>query len=688
MSRDPLQYFRIEAREILDQLTQGVLSLEKHSGGKEQLALLLRLAHTLKGAARVVKQLEIADRAHALEDLLAPYRDSSAALPKECINNILEILDRLREVISALAAPPAEMPKDPRAAAPAAGPHLVPEIRTVRADIAEMDGLLDGITEAHTYLTSLRHGLKTIERVNSLADLLLDQLPGTSENGSSDMAGSRARATAEELRRLIGGTARSLSSGVDQLQRELSQARDSAERLRLIQAGNVFSLLERTARDAAQSQGKRVRFEARGAAVRLDAHVLESIQGALVQAVRNAVAHGIEPEYQRAAAGKLAEACVSLEVLLQNRNVIFRCRDDGRGIDLDAVKRKLQQRGSLAAGADPSVDEILALLLKGGVSTSATVTELSGRGVGLDVIRSTVETLGGTARLHTEAGNGTLLELQVPLFVAAVDVLLAEVAETTFGLPLEAVRACRRLEREELAVSADGEMLIHEGRSIPFVPLGRMLTNSFSTARISDHGTALIVETGGHRAAFGVDRLLGTRNIVLRPLPELAAANPVFSGASFDAEGDPQLVLSPAALLAGAQNLPPPSAAVEEARVKILVIDDSLTTRMLEQSILESAGYDVDLAKSGEEGLEKAAERKYALFLVDVEMPGIDGFTFVERTKQDPSLKDIPAILVTSRCAPEDIQRGEHVGAKGYIVKGEFDQRRLLELIRKLTEEI
>jgi two-component system chemotaxis sensor kinase CheA len=195
----------------------------------------------------------------------------------------------------------------------------------------------------------------------------------------------------------------------------------------------------------------------------------------------------------------------------------------------------------------------------------------------------------------------------------------------------------------------------------------------------------VVIEGANALAAVGVERLRGTQNLILRPLPAFTPSDPIVAGASLDAEGHPQLVLDPQGLVEHVCRAGTALAATPSPRAPILVIDDSLTTRMLEQSILESAGYEVDLATSGEEGLERARSRRYALFLVDVEMPGMDGFTFIERTRGDPILRDIPAILVTSRASPEDRQRGQSVGARAYIVKGEFDQSELLDKIRLLA---
>jgi two-component system chemotaxis sensor kinase CheA len=263
-------------------------------------------------------------------------------------------------------------------------------------------------------------------------------------------------------------------------------------------------------------------------------------------------------------------------------------------------------------------------------------------------------------------------------------------------IPLDAVRRMLRVSAPQIAHAAEGQQLSYEGRAIPFVPLAHALAagagnavrsqlRATSERAASASWTSIVIEAGGACAAFGADRVLGTGQAVLRPLGRHALATRVVAGAALDAEGTPQLVLDPDGLLAVALEARPTVVEKPARGEPILVIDDSLTTRMLEQSILESAGYAVDVASSAEEGLEKAGLRRYALFLVDVEMPGIDGFTFVERTRADPQLKHTPAILVTSRDAPEDRERGRQVGASAYVVKSEFDQVALLSTIRKLV---
>ena len=260
-----------------------------------------------------------------------------------------------------------------------------------------------------------------------------------------------------------------------------------------------------------------------------------------------------------------------------------------------------------------------------------------------------------------------------------------EQAGRVLAVPLSAVRGTARQLPGEVRHTAEGDALDLDGAIVPYVRLARLLDPAALDPSDRAHRSVVLVEASGKTLALGVERLLGIESIVVRGVPELAVLAPIVSGASFDAEGSPRLVLSPEGLVRASHQSPPTPRAPATVRPPILVIDDSLTTRMLEQSILESAGYEVDLAVSGEEGMDKAKLRKYGLFLVDVEMPGMDGFTFIERTRADPELSQTPAILVTSRASPEDLQRGREVGAVMHIEKREFNQTDLLERIRKLV---
>jgi two-component system chemotaxis sensor kinase CheA len=681
MAQDPYRYFRPEAREILDQFSRGVLDLEKGESGAPTVQRLLRLAHTLKGAARVVKQSEIANHAHAIEDALSPLRDCADTVERERIDTVLHHLDAINGRLVSL------VPSGEAAAPGTAASGTEEAARTVRTDLAEADAVLDGVVETHALMNGLRTSARSIRQVAQLAELLASQFSAAGHGGHDGRSdrGVNQRSVAEELRRTIAGVERNVGSIVDQMDRELRQLREAAERLRLVPAASLFTALERMARDTARAQSKQVAFTGKGGDIRLDALVLDTIQRALLQIVRNAVAHGIEPGDARARARKSPVGNVSVAIARRDRRIVFSCSDDGSGVDLDAVRRAASQRGLVGpATKEIGSDEIVRMLLRGGISTSKTVTEESGRGIGLDVVREAVERLGGEIGCRSTPGMGTTFEIVIPPSLSSMDALLVEAAANggIIAIPLDSVRGTRRLARSEITFAAPGASVVHGGSAVPFVPLATALDGTLWS---SGRNWAMVVVAGADGlAAIGVDRLLGTAKIVVRPLPQPMTASPIVVAAALDAEGNPQLILDPIALAAAARRASAAAADVPAPKRPVLVVDDSLTTRMLEQSILESAGYDVDLATSGEEALDRIGEKHYALILVDVEMPGMDGFTFVERIRSDTRWRDIPAILVTSLAEPEHRKRGRDVGAQGYIVKSEFDQAELLSMIKPM----
>jgi two-component system chemotaxis sensor kinase CheA len=669
---DPYRYFRVEARELLEHLGQGALDLEKGVPSAETIARLLRLAHTLKGAARVVRQPQIAEHAHQVEDVLATLRDSSTQASREQIDRVLMRLDHIGVLVAALA-----QEGEPEAVESAGRPQE--PVHTFRAEAADIEALVDGIAEAQAHLGGARPTLEQADRIRHLIELIDRQLVAFRAREAAT-AGDRSGvekmlSMIEELRVRFGALERNISSGADIVERELRLVGDAAARLQLVPASAMFRFLERAARDVAQTLGKRVAFEGRGGDVRVDSGILTTVQGALLQLVRNAVAHGIE-----------SSGRVTVAVSRRGTRVSFVCADDGRGIDFDAVRRLLRRKGLFATerpGMD--ADELLRLLLKGGISTSGTVTDVAGRGIGLDIAREAAERLGGDVSMRSQPGKGTTVEVVVPSSIASFQALLVEAAGVAAAVPLDAVRRTLRVTTSDIIETPQGESIIHDGKSIPLSPLLRVIRPAERHVRANGTSSAFVIEAGNGAAAFVVDRVVGTANVVLRPLPELAPATSVVVGASVGGTGEPRLVLDPAGLVADAHRLGAAEREPAAPRPSILVVDDSLTTRMLEQSILESAGYDVSLASSGEEGLAKARAGSYALFLVDVEMPGMDGFTFIEQVRSDPALRDIPSILVTSRASAEDRQRGRDVGARAYIVKSDFDQGTLLERIRTLV---
>ena len=677
MQKDPYKYFRIEARELADGLAQGLVSLQRGKPAHVAVPEVLRLAHTLKGAARVVRLPELANLAHAIEDLLEPHRASAEAAPKAAVVESLRLIDEIAMKVHELERgplAPAPVPIPVAAPVPAPVPAEIAEpranerVETVQVDLVEIESLFRGIAESGAQISALRRELALLEPMRR------------------QLAALRTSGVASELESQFAEVHGRLSSRVDRAGTDLGQVLEAAERMRLLRASTLFASLQRIARDTARKLDKPVELTTEGGDVRLDAHVLAALRGGLMHVVTNAIAHGIETAAERTAAGKPAQGRVSLRVERRGGRVAFLCSDDGRGIDVAAVQRAAQ-RNQLDSGNKPlDMAGAAALLLRGGLTTTDAVTTVSGRGIGLDALRAMAERLHGEVRLHSEPGRGTTFEVEVPISLSSFTALFLESNGVASAVPLSSVVQTLRLQRDAIAHAPGRDAIVHDGQMVPFLHLGVALRQPFQASQADKPFSAVILRSSAGLAAIGVDRLLGASHVTVQPLPALAAADAVVSGATLDAEGTPQFLLDPDALVLRArQGGQGAERGQEEVRPAILVIDDSLTTRMLEQSILESAGYDVDLAASAEEGLAKARQRPYRLFLCDVEMPGMNGFEFVALTRADADLRDTPAILVTSLASPEDRKRGLDAGARAYIVKGEFDQGNLLRTIRGLV---
>lgn len=678
LAPDRFRYFRVEARELLDALGRGILDLEKSPADRAIVAGVLRHAHTLKGAARVVQQHAIGELAHALEGALAAHREaSSPPVPRDTVDALLRLLDEIEAAVARM---------DRGGAPDAPTEEATPEdpIASARPEQGDLDGLREAVLEAGVQAAGLRAQLGKLERAARIARVLSEQLQAPRADGlPSSPVLTRVRSLSEDLRRTLDAAERAFALGVDQAAREIANVRDATDRLRLVDVRTHSAPLERVVRDAARALDRSVSFELEGGDVRLDASVLAQLRGALQHVLRNAVTHGIEAAAERERAGKAASGRVHLRVERRGPRVAFTCRDDGRGVDVDAVRAAAVRKGLLTPPEASRLahDEVLALLLRGGLSTAQVVTEVSGRGVGLDVVRDTAARLGGEVRLRSEPGRATTVEIELPAMAASISVLTLEAGGAIVCVPLAAVEDAVYVRTERVVRTGRGAAVEHRGAVVPFMPLAPALGLGLAaTTRRS--WSAVVVRAGQARVALGADRLLGTADVVVHPLPRFVQAEATVLGASLDAEGHPRLVLDPAGL-ATARGPVPVQDSAPAARLPILVIDDSLTTRILEQSILESAGYAVELAISAEEALERCREQRFALFLVDIEMPGMDGLEFVRLTRADPRLRDVPAILVSSRSSAADRRRGAEVGAAHYIAKDEFDQGQLLAAIRR-----
>lgn len=666
MAKDLMVYFRVEAKELVEKISEALLEFEK-GAESEVLTRLLRHAHTLKGAARVVGQKELATSLHAFEKLLAPYRGSDKRLSSPAMSSLLDALNQISDLVKQLNPPPPFEKKG--------SPGLSNTDVTPLNHAAEAETLRLSLRSAFEEVYTLRRDLVELERNKNLSELLLSQL-------RTHHSLREAQAVAETLKDQLQVLNQKLANNVERLSRELHQAQDEAESLRLVRAETLFPVLRRAARQACLQLNRKVEMTTVGGKVGLETGLLHAVQGALLQAVYNSVAHGIEPPQERLRQGKTSHGNLRVEIFRLGREVIFLCRDDGRGVDLSAARREFAARGIDVEGWDEA--KVLERLMGSGISTAPEVTLASGHGIGLDLVREVATTFGGKASLSTERGIYTEVKIQLPWSSVVLEFLQVstELHPRTglhrILLPFEAVQAAILLKNAISSYGGDGESFVFQDKTLTMVSLRSLLGHP-----PSGENTALILRTSRGSLALTVNSILGRRTGALVPIPAWTRPSPFVAGAVIDLDGTPKLVLDVEKLHEEAPRLGRNTVEPVWKRHRLLVIDDSLTTRTLQENILGSAGFSVQLASSGEEGLQALEESSFSLILVDVEMPGIDGFTFIERLREGPHAH-LPVILVTSRNSSEDKARASQVGVQGYIVKSEFTPRILLHTVHSL----
>jgi two-component system chemotaxis sensor kinase CheA len=539
--------------------------------------------------------------------------------------------------------------------------------------------------------------------------------------------GTTNAAVLEDLGRLatrVGGEIRQLERTADRLAGDSRQDRDRLMALadglgtdllslRLVPVELFFESFPRMIRDLAAASGKRVRLRQIGWQTEVDREVLEQIKDSVMHLLRNAIDHGIEAEAERVAAGKSPIGTIVVEANQRDGGIAIEVRDDGRGVDPRMVLRAAAKIGIPKADLPDvdDVDAVLALLLRAGVSTAHSVTDVSGRGVGLDVVGEQVSRLGGRVRIATEHGQGTTVSLRLPLTMIMAHVLMVRVGDRTFGLPVGAVQRCLRLTPDLITDVAGRPALRLIDETVPIVDLGDVVGVTHIPDPTTGRSYVAIVNEAGRLVGLVVDEVIDERQVVVNGLGSLLpspAADRLVSGATLVNEDEVVLILDGPAIAARALvaarsggrrgnavgaimgrtsglSATEAAPAVGAHLVSVLVVDDSITTRTLEQSILAAAGFRVTTAEDGARGLAAARREPPDVIVADVEMPTLDGVEMTRRLKGDPATRDIPIILLTALETTEQQAAGLEAGADAYLLKSGFDQERLIAAIRGLV---
>jgi CheY-like chemotaxis protein len=455
--------------------------------------------------------------------------------------------------------------------------------------------------------------------------------------------------------------------------------------LAMVPVRRVVAGLTRVVRDVASASGKDVRLVLVGEDVELDKQVLDGVSDALKHLVVNAVDHGCEHAVDRVAAGKSAQSTVTVSARSAGGTVVIDVADDGAGIDEQAVRAAAIARGVLPADSTLAGAALLEVLFTPAFSTLSTVTESSGRGIGLDVVRSSVEALGGLVEVRTSPGAGTTFTVTVPVTLGVLHCLIACIGAERYALPVPGIVESISLKDMPVHSLAGQPVVMRHGQTVPLLDLGAALGHSGER----DSRAAIVVRHGDRQAAWAVDRLDGELELVVKDLGPFLGRLPLVSGATIDGDGSVvclvdlrELGFDGGAVVPAQQEAP---AHIPVDRPRILVVEDSVGVRELERVILEGAGYDVVTAVDGADGAAKLGDPPADLVLSDVEMPGMDGFALTRTIRRTKSWEHVPVVIMTSRGSEEDQKAGLEAGASAYLLKTEFDQDQLVETVRRLV---
>ena len=473
-----------------------------------------------------------------------------------------------------------------------------------------------------------------------------------------------------------------------ELQQGLMQAR-------MMPFSRLVPRMRRIVRQTAQEMGKKVELWVQGEQSEVDSAVIDRIVAPLEHLIRNAIAHGIEPPEAREKAGKAPTGKLTLTVDRDGSDIVFRVKDDGAGIDVDRVRQKAIDRGLLTADTEVSEHDVLQLIFESGMSTAKEVTQISGRGVGMDVVISETRQLGGTVEINSKRGLGASFYIRLPFTLAVNRALLVNVGEELFAIPLTSIEGIVRLRAEELqAYYADEKAhYTHAGNDYQVRYLGRLLgTSEPSLEAGQERIPVLLVRSGEQGIALHVDGLVGSREIVVKSVgPQLSTVRGLF-GATILVDGRVALILDTNALaLMGAQVKAAESRAeaVEEAveaphETTVMIVDDSITVRRVTARLLERHDFRVITAKDGVDALQVLQDESPDIMLLDIEMPRMDGFELAQHIRGDARLQELPIIMITSRTGEKHRQRGEEIGVNRFLGKP-YQDAELLENIRELT---
>jgi len=675
------EQFKAEARERILKLNRGLLKLEKNPKEGELLDALMKEAHSLKGMAKMMQHESIAEIGHKMEDGLTKALNENMKMEKKhfdalfrCLDTIEQLLENklageeggveeLCEEVGELFRIGRERPQSKIRKSTSSSLATVTE-ESIRVDIDKLDKLMNLSGEL----------LISKIRLNELTKHLIGEVESEGE-------------THPEL----SGLMEELKTVNDSINFLTSDIQTEVMKARMVPISYLFDMFPRAMRDLAAEKKKDIELEIKGEDTQLDKSIIDEMKAPIMHILRNAVDHGIEEPAERLKKGKPKTGKILLNAFQKGSQVVIVVSDDGKGIDVDKVKAKAVKQGLVSKEkiAEMVDEEIFQLLFTPRFTTRESVTDLSGRGVGLDVVRDMVAKFKGMLEVVSDTGVGTRITMKLPLTLAITEVLLVAACNEMFAIPIDTIVETARIAPKQIKTVETKEVIAIRDHIVPLVRLNEIFGLPVKGIFEKRFFSVVIVQSAGKRIGLLVEQLLGRQEVVRKSIGDPLKKVRDIAGATILGSGRVILILDIPSIVESAEGPVIKRGAAKPRRVRkkrkaILLAEDVLTTAMMEKSILESVGYSVVIARDGKEALEKASQEKFDLVITDILMPRMDGFELTERMKKDEVYKDVPVVIVTTRESDEDKRRGLDAGAEAYILKSEFTTEELLDTIERL----
>lgn len=729
-----LELFRSEAESQVQVLTEGLLALDRNSQDLAAIEPLMRAAHSLKGAARIVDLDDVERLSHAMEDCFVAAQKGKLRLNKQRIDRLLAGIDLISRISSLSeaeaptwletnklkigellvdvydAADPGKLNDEVAASAPVAAPvparragDLEPagarDEQVLKVNVRNFDRLLSLASESRVtvnalqpFLQEMRHFRKRQQEMVSALDQLAQDvsLAGADEPLKEKIRFIRHKA--DPLKQALVERLADIESCERRLMSGSQEILDEVLRLRMRPFRDGVQAFPRMVRDLARSLGKDVRLEIVGEDTLVDRDILTRMESPLNHILRNAVDHGMEPPEARHAAGKPEEGTIRLEARHSAGMLSIQVSDDGLGIDPERIRKKIVDRkmATPQMATEMSIDELLDFLLLPAFSLKETASEVSGRGVGLDVVHATVRQLYGAIRLETEPGKGFRTHITLPLSQSVVRAVVMEIAGEAYAAPIAKIERVMTVMPEEIHILEDRQFFTIDNAHVGLVSAAQLLELDDAPAPAAAL-PVIVIGAAQRRYALAVDRIIGEKSLAVQPIDAIFGKVRDISAAAVLDDGSPVLILDIPDLLVsidkllsegGLHRLPDTRAAIGGEGIKrILIVDDSLTVREMERKLLLSRGFEVTVAVDGMDGWNAVRSGDFDLVITDVDMPRMDGIELVTLIKKDSRLHNLPVMIVSYKDRPEDRSRGVTAGADYYLTKGSFHDETLLEAV-------